>query len=121
LSQIPQKTKKEDSSRVYEFKKTKFNIAGLSPFLENYLVRPDQTENQTGAVCSWQPIVDRTEIVGESDKKSLHQILIESRAKGINSYLYIITLYTIFKSQTNEKNSRKCDERRRNKLEKISK
>jgi hypothetical protein len=82
LSQIPQKTKKEDSSRVYEFKKTKFNIAGLSPFLENYLVRPDQTENQTGAVCSWQPIVDRTEIVGELNKKSLHQILIESRAKA---------------------------------------
>jgi hypothetical protein len=76
---IQPKPAKLESSRVYEFKKKKFNIAGLSPFLENYLIRDD---TQNGSVCSWQPIVDRTEIVGESGKKSLHQILIESRAEA---------------------------------------
>jgi len=78
-SDIPQDVA-DSTSGLYNFRKSKFNLAGLSPFLENYLFSGAHME-ETGFIKSWQPLMDRIEIKGEIEKESLAKILYHSRAK----------------------------------------
>jgi len=68
--------KKIEPSKVCEFKTCKFNTAGVSPFLQSYL---DSCEEKSSSVTSWQPLINRTEIVASRETKSLTEHVAESR------------------------------------------
>jgi len=70
----------DSTSGLYHFRKSKFNLAGLSPFLENYLFSGAKME-ETGFIKTWQPLMDRIEIKGEIEKQSLVKTLYQSRVK----------------------------------------
>ena len=108
-SEVPQDVA-DSTSGLYNFRKSKFNLAGLSPFLENYLFRLEFKLNnklkkcdennssgahmeETGFIKSWQPLMDRIEIKGEIEKESLAKILYHSRAKC--NYLILIISWNI--------------------------
>lgn len=82
-SNVPQDVA-DSTSGLYKFRKSKFNLAGLSPFLENYLFSGAHME-EAGFIKSWQPLMDRIEIKGEIEKESLAKILYQSREKLRNS------------------------------------
>lgn len=68
--------KKIEPSKVCEFKTCKFNTAGVSPFLQSYI---ESCEENSAGVTSWQPLINRTEIVATRDTKSLTEHVAESR------------------------------------------
>jgi len=71
----------DSTSGLYHFRKSKFNLAGLSPFLENYLFSGARLEEGDCFIKTWQPLMDRIEIKGEIEKESLAKILYHSRVK----------------------------------------
>jgi len=72
----PQNTAAEEPSRVCDFKTAKFNTAGVSPFLSSYIQSCEANKTEP---TSWQPLINRTEIVAEHHSRSLTTQMAESR------------------------------------------